>query len=84
MKLPSPDPPLKFGNASWLYPLVWRFLPVLDPQVSLYFSRDLDSQLGERELAAVTEFVNFTEASVSLLVLTSISNCRVTNIQRVI
>ena len=53
---------------------------MLDPQVSLYFSRDLDSQLGERELAAVTEFVNFTEASVSLLVLTSISNCRVTNI----
>ena len=66
-KLPSSDLLLKLGNASELYPLVWRFLAVLDPQVSLYFSRDLDSQLGERELAALMEFVRFPDASVSLL-----------------
>ena len=56
---------LQLGNASGLYPLLWRFLPVLDPQISLCFSRDLDSQLGERELAAVMEFVKSPEASVS-------------------
>ena len=66
-KLPSSDLLLKFGNASELYPLVWRFLAMLDPQVSLYFSRDLDSQLSERELAAVMEFVRSPDASVGLL-----------------
>ena len=60
----SCPPSLQLGNASGFYPLLWRFLPVLDPQVSLFFSRDLDSQVGERELAAVMEFVKSPDASV--------------------
>lgn len=40
-------------SLSHLYPLIWRFLPVLDPEVDLIFSRDLDSVLSERESAAI-------------------------------
>jgi hypothetical protein len=49
--------------SSKLYPLLWRFLPVVDPQVSLYFSRDLDSHLNRRELEAVKEFLGDRKAS---------------------
>ena len=48
----------KFGNATKLYPLIWRFLPAIDPQVDLFFSRDLDSRISLREVEAVTEFLN--------------------------
>ena len=43
-----------------VYPLIWRFLPVLDVQVSAMFSRDLDSLPTQREIAAVNEFLNAT------------------------
>ena len=43
-----------------VYPLLWRFLPVLDVQVSAMFSRDLDSLPTPRETAAVNEFLNAT------------------------
>ena len=48
----------KFGNATKLYPLIWRFLPAVDPQVDVFFSRDLDSRISEREVEAVNEFLN--------------------------
>ena len=38
----------KLGNASMLYPLLWRFLPVIDRQVDYFLSRDLDSRINER------------------------------------
>ena len=47
----------KFGNATKLYPLIWRFLPAIDPQVDIFFSRDLDSRISQREAAAVSEFL---------------------------
>ena len=47
----------KFGNATKLYPLIWRFLPAIDPQVDIFFSRDLDSRISDREAAAVSEFL---------------------------
>jgi len=47
----------KLGNATRLYPLLWRFLPAVDPQVDLFHSRDLDSRLSAREVAAVQEFL---------------------------
>jgi len=47
----------RFGKISGLYPLIWRFLPALDPQVSVLMSRDLDSRLSEREVAAVQQFI---------------------------
>ena len=40
----------KLGNAAILYPLIWRFLPVIDRQVDYFLSRDLDSRISEREV----------------------------------
>ena len=40
---------------------ILRFLPVIDPQVDIFFSRDLDSRISEREVAAVKEFLNSEE-----------------------
>ena len=48
-----PGRPLE--DASEVYPLLWRFLPTLDPQVSVFLSRDLDSRITAREVAAVSE-----------------------------
>ena len=47
----------RLGNATILYPLIWRFLPVIDLQVDFYLSRDLDSRVSQREVSAVTEFL---------------------------
>ena len=38
-------------NATWMFPMNWRFLPTLDPQVNIYLSRDLDSEFNDREIA---------------------------------
>ncbi len=46
------------GNATFAFPMVWRFFPALDPQVDILLSRDLDSTIGEREAAAVQEFLS--------------------------
>ena len=45
------------GNIVKIYPLNWRFLPVLDPQVDILLVRDLDSDITEREVEAVKEFL---------------------------
>ena len=37
--------------------MIWRFLPVLDPSVSVMVSRDLDSRLTSREQAVVTDWL---------------------------
>ena len=47
---PATSLPL-FGDTSRVYPLIWRFLPAIDPQVDLFFSRDLDSRISARFLA---------------------------------
>lgn len=47
----------KYGNISKVYPLVWRFLPALDATVETLLVRDLDSQISNREVAAVSEFL---------------------------
>jgi len=47
----------KYGDAGILYPLIWRFLPVMDPQVELLLSRDLDSVISSRETSAFAEFM---------------------------
>ena len=44
-------------NPIQLFPMIWRFLPTLDPQVDIIVSRDLDSDIGSRELAAVNEWL---------------------------
>ena len=45
------------GNISSLFPPIWRFLPLLDAQVDVFVSRDLDSRVNSREVAAVQEFL---------------------------
>ena len=48
----------KYGNVSQIFPMNWRFLPTLDPQVDIAFSRDLDSPFTQhREFEAVNEFL---------------------------
>ena len=44
------------GNVQKLFPMNWRFLPTLDSQVSYFMSRDLDSLIYKREVAAVQEW----------------------------
>jgi len=43
----------RLGNASVLYPILWRFLPVIDVQVDLFLSRDLDSRINPREVSNI-------------------------------
>ena len=45
-------------RANQLFPTVWRFLPLLDPMVDLFMSRDSDSYIIEREIEAVKEWLN--------------------------
>ncbi|XP_046400121.1 uncharacterized protein LOC124166578 isoform X2 [Ischnura elegans] len=37
---------------------MWRFLPMADPLVDVFISRDLDSRPSEREVAAVNDWLN--------------------------
>ena len=47
----------KLGNVSKIYPLNWRFLPSIDDQVDILLVRDLDSEISDREVAAVQDFM---------------------------
>lgn len=44
-------------NLSYLPPKIWRFLPAIDPSVSIMASRDLDSPLFRRERIAIDEWL---------------------------
>ena len=46
------------GDVSKVFAMNWRFLPMLDPQVSHMVSRDLDSLINDREAAAVKEWLD--------------------------
>ena len=48
----------RFGNLSNIFPMNWRILTMLDPQVDVAFSRDLDSIVIQREMDAINEFLN--------------------------
>ena len=48
---------LELTDASDVFPMTWRFLPPVDPQVEIFLCRDLDSRISEREVAAVTEWL---------------------------
>ena len=56
----------KYGDVSGIHPKLWRFLPMLDDQVSVFFSRDLDSDIGLREVRAVKEFLEDNDAKVKI------------------
>ena len=44
-------------DASRMFAMNWRFFPTLDPQVDILLSRDLDSRISQREVDAVTEWM---------------------------
>ena len=48
----------RFGNLSNIFPMNWRFLTTLDPQVDVALSHDLDSPAIQRAMDAVNEFLN--------------------------
>jgi len=49
---------LKTGNiVNKVNPTMWRFLPMIDPTVDVFISRDLDSRFSTRESAAVNEWI---------------------------
>ena len=50
-----------FGDLSSIFGMLWRFIPMTDPTVSVMASRDLDSLLTSREAAAVTQWLEETE-----------------------
>ena len=44
-----------------LFPMTWRFLPLLDPMVDKMLCRDMDSLVTAREVAATTQWLNNTK-----------------------
>ena len=50
--------PLKTWNAQYMHSMKWRFLPIGDPFVDIFMSRDLDSWIIDREVEAVKEWLN--------------------------
>ena len=50
-------PGTPFQDASRVFPMNWKFFPVIDEQVSVMLPRDLDSIVSEREAAAVSEWL---------------------------
>ena len=49
-------------DASSMFAMNWRFFPTLDPQVDILLSRDLDSRINQREVDAVTEWLESGKA----------------------
>lgn len=47
----------QYPNLHYSVGQVWRFAPMVDPLVSEFHSRDLDSIVSQREVAAVSEWV---------------------------
>jgi len=49
-----------------LFPMTWRFLPLMDPTVDRMLSRDMDSLITAREVAAVHQWLD-SDASFHLM-----------------
>ena len=45
-------------NLDYMMPMSWRWLPIGDSFVDLFVSRDTDSCIFDREVAAVKEWLN--------------------------
>ena len=48
-------------------PTIWRFLPLVDPLVGEFHSRDLDSLYSQREVDAVIDFKNVKHAQFHIM-----------------
>lgn len=51
------------GNLSKMDPTTWHYLPLGDPSVQLFLSRDLDAVISEREVAAVREWMSIANVT---------------------
>ena len=50
-----------------LFPMTWRFLPLMDPTVDRMLSRDMDSVITTREVAAVNQWLNENNGTFHLM-----------------
>ena len=50
-----------------LFQMTWRFLPLLDPLVDGFLSRDTDTIISSREVAAVNQWINNSTATFHLM-----------------
>jgi len=46
-----------------LFPMTWRFLPLMDPMVDRMLCRDMDSVVTAREVAAVHQWLDNSNSS---------------------
>jgi hypothetical protein len=46
-----------------VFPMTWRFLPLLDPLIDRFMSRDTDSELIHREIDAVRQWLSASNAT---------------------
>ncbi|RMZ93791.1 hypothetical protein BpHYR1_019801, partial [Brachionus plicatilis] len=49
--------PNKVRNLNYVHSMMWRFLPIGDTFVDMFMSRDLDSQILQREVDSVQEWL---------------------------
>ena len=49
--------PVETWDAQYMHSMKWRFLPIGDPFVDMFMSRDLDSWIVQREVDAVKEWI---------------------------
>jgi len=47
----------RYGDLSVIFQMYWRFIPIADPSVDVFCSRDLDSAILTREEDAVKEYM---------------------------
>lgn len=58
------EPILKSHNIKpTVFPMTWRFLPLLDPLVDRFMSRDTDAELLDREIYAVSQWLTASNAT---------------------
>ena len=50
------------GNIKPIFPMMWRFVSTIDPQVNYFMSRDLDAMIVPREVSAVKQWIQSGKA----------------------
>ena len=50
-----------------LFPMTWRFLPLIDPTVDRLLPRDSDSHISSREVTAVRQWMNDSKKTFHLM-----------------
>ena len=50
-----------------LFPMTWRFLPLMDPLVDHFMSRDSDAMISTREVTAVNKWLTDSDATFHMM-----------------